>query len=186
METTSAFENSGKLVVGVHTVEHDLLSHNDSRQKLREMLNERRARMPQLDPISSIIIRGATKEVRETNAQILKTFCEAAMFRLMNDDPRSNTAKWVRDRGGSRTPFLFRVTYVTINKGEDKPPLTAPAITICLNGIEYYKNIADTNKLKREFVSELGLVLTETNQRSLYPDSWEGRQAMTLDTVSKG
>lgn len=153
------------------------------KDNLTIVFNKGRERMSKLDPISVMVVRGGNPETREMNINLLKTACEATMFRLSNDDPRSEVSIWMNENKKSSSPFLFRETPPLDFTEEGKKPYTRPAVAICLNGLN--TNNFEVEKLKDDFVRELGLVLTEMNQLTLYPRKWEGRQAFTNKTYHK-
>jgi len=94
----------------------------------------------------------------------------------------------MREKGHGKPPFLFRETSVSVNERQkpDGQQVSYPGLAICLNGINWESAQFDPEMLKDDFIAELGLVLTEINLRSLYPQTWEGRQAATLRTIGKG
>lgn len=81
---------------------------------------------------------------------------------------------------------MFTIFKLCQRKKEGAPPKLRNVVAICLNGLPWESNRYDAESLKNDFDSELGLVLTESNQRSLYPNSREGRQAFSTNTAPKG
>jgi hypothetical protein len=172
-----------KAVRGIFCDEIDLVEDVQGREDLFRLINRGRERMVKLDPVSGIAVRGGNEQLRAANTTLLRMACESAMFRLSHDDPRSNTASWMKEDGRTEPPFLFREIppIIMVDQGPDKPAVKRPGVVICLNGAETH----NVEKLKNDFIAELGLVLTEVNLRSLYPRQWEGKQAFTTRTAHK-
>lgn len=169
-------ESQTRLITGVYTDETDLTTsgHQKLRLSVSDMLNKKRERMPQLDPISLIVVDGGDMASRSRNVAMLEVASQAAAYSLTNDDPHSEFANWAKENG--RSPFLFRRLSVTVS-GQQRP-----ALAVCLNGAQWNAGLGG---VKHDFVGELGLVLTRLDLRSIYPRNWEGQQTATPETIQK-
>ena len=178
---------------GIFCRELDLValgSDPKTRTELNEHLNQRRERMPKLDAISCMVVDGGDDNgvlLRDQNAELLRIASEAALFKLLQEDPRSKISRWSKEDGGGGSPHLIRKVDMRVRDQLTGEEVRRPVVALCLVGI----TARDEGKhyfeepLKDDFISELGFVLTQSNLRYLYPQSWEGKQAYTLQTVDK-
>jgi len=94
-----------RATVGIFCDEVDLVKSGETKQVrsvLFDLINARRGSMDKLDPVSCMLVRGGTEQLRSANALMLKTASEAALFRLSHDDPHSDTATYMKERSGGK------------------------------------------------------------------------------------
>lgn len=173
-----------KAIVGVFVAEIDLKEdkNNEFKKIISASINRNRPEKYNLEPTMLLVVRGGDEQTREVNLRILETACKAAMFDLCFGGG-SETRNFMREHPDFGPPFVFRqINGIQVLRGDDKKPLSRSGIAMCsTGGFESEKEGSEN-----ELIAELGLILTEMNARSLYPRSWEGRQAVTLRTAKKG
>lgn len=125
-----------KALVGVFCSEFDLKNKDahEVKKKISDAINVHRPEEHKLEPTTLIVVRGGDVQTRDVNLHLLKTVCEAAMFRLCFESGGSSTTTWMKEESKGQSPFYFKeISSIPIER-PDKEPLLRNGIAICSTG----------------------------------------------------
>lgn len=136
-------------------------------------INVHRERMAHLYPADMLAVRGGDESTRQLNLLILEVACQSAAFKLLHEDPHSDSTRWMQENSGN-TPFVFRKIPLEIPSKEHGKVLSRSGVVICFSDMP----IIDPS-IHGEIIAEIGLALANLGAQNLYPKQWQGRAAFT-------